>query len=655
MVSISAVTIGDRELDRHLELATAKLLGFRYRSGRRAQPETGTTGSDESATLGGRRIAYRPLQSLDAARSGGAEEREWSLVERVREIHPKDDLYTDVEHHVLRVVRRGIQLYYEIHQSYEQASGLDRLKAANRAGELSASQTPELEKKLEAASAASLFALGCFVLARLQDYEREASEGLSFALEAPEELPLGSTSGSLHAGLHYVYEAIDRHARDDASLVKALRDAARELAERLRATQHSLEHLDFYTRYHYRVEPDGVLIAGFELPEIRSGSDILVPEKRPGEVVGNHIAKLEATRIAQRLACYDAERQSNPFVELGGFVFTFIGDGSPGTGKTTLIQMIVTLLRDYTRVAGLPLHYRNFSIDEISDYQGRSGQNAKHFCQELLDPRAVGFGTIDDVDQVCGNRNDKNASAGQLEVTAVFMQEFAGANTVVRGNTSFGLFSNHPEKVDDALRQRMQSRFLVDGPKTHEDFTDLFHILLGTSWSLAPGAGYEPLVAQRVREVIREKYAEHDRPGSPALREIFERTLGGKIEVDETLSWRDFGAYLHALYEHDARFTGRAIKNIADGVRARIMDFDLPEEWLGERAHFFGKPYETRVAMLQELRGEITPELVIQEINRYAESETRYAEASQQRAFEERTRQIVLDARARKAAAEHEI
>ena len=85
-----------------------------------------------------------------------------------------------------------------------------------------------------------------------------------------------------------------------------------------------------------------------------------------------------------------------------------------------------------------------------------------------------------------------------------------------------------------------------------------------------------------------------------------------------------------------------------------MMDFDLPSEWLEKREPFFGKPYETRTAMLEELRGEITPELVIQEIHRYAESEVRYAEATTERELEDRTQQIVLEGRARRAAADRE-
>jgi hypothetical protein len=314
----------------------------------------------------------------------------------------------------------------------------------------------------------------------------------------------------------------------------------------------------------------------------------------------------------------------------------------------------VSLLREYTRVAGVPLRYENFAVDEISDYQGRSGQNAKRFCQALLDPRGVGFGTIDDVDQVCGSRHDRNASAGQLEVTAVFMQELGGAKTVVRGNTSFGLFSNHPEKVDDALRQRMQARFLVDGPRTREDYTDLLHLLLRRDFELPLGPGYQPFASQELRRVISAKYAEHDVPRAPALRGIFDAVMG-RLGADGRLStWKAFGEYLHALAEHDPRFTGRAVKNIADAVRARMMDFDLPGEWLEKRDAFFAKPFDTRLAMIADLRGKVTPEMVIQEIHRYADSEARYTSAADERELENRTRQILLETRARRAAAERE-
>jgi hypothetical protein len=647
MDSISAVTITERDLEDHQETATIKVFGFTFKPPK----ADGGAAAGATATLGGRRVAYRPLQRVDgpagsAAAAAGAPEK-FSLIETIRDVNPKDDLFSDAEHHVLREIRRSLQLFYEIYESYEKASGLERLKAANRAGPLAREQELELGQKTETACSVALFAMACRLVRKLSGYRAADVESLTLEIDEPAALQVDAQVNAVHSALYYLIGSIKLHARDDASLVKVALEAARHLAERITTASRSLAHLDFYTRYHYRVEPDDLTVSGFDLAEAASLTVVDVVEKRPEEVVGNHIAKFEALRLAQRLVCYDVSRQRNPFVDLGGFSFTVIGDGSPGTGKTTLIQMTVTLLTGYCRAIGLPFRYQNFSIDEISDYQGRSGQNAKRFCRAVMDPRAIGFGTIDDVDQVCGNRNDKNASAGQLEVTAVFMQEFAGPNTVVRGNASFALFSNYPEKVDDALRQRTQARFNVDGPQSLEDFTDLFYLLLSRHWAMDLGKEYEPFTTQQVRRVIQAKYAEHDRPRSPELAQLFDRhARGGKIR-----SWREFGEYLHALQQRDPRFTGRAIRNITDAVKFRMMDFDLPEEWFARPDLFFRKAYETKLAMLEELKGKVTPEMVLQEINRYADSEERYARTARERELDDRRRAIVLDARARAAAA----
>ena len=345
MTSISVVTVTDRELDPHLERATREVRSFSFRS-----PERAPDGVNEGATLRGRQIAYRPLRSAEPPKPA---EREFSLSGRINEIVPRDELFTETEHSVLRVLRRAIQVYLQVYRYYEEASGLDRLKAENREGRLAERSEPELLEKIEAASAASLFALCSFTLSSLRSDTRSVADDSAIDLAPPDAFPLGSQADALHACLHYFYSAIDAHARDDASLLRAMTQAARQQAERLSALAGSLQHLEFFTRYHYRIDPDDVLVAGFELPDERVHSDIEVQRKRPEDVVGNHVAKLEASRIAQRLVCYDALRQTNPFVELGGFVFSFIGDGSPGTGKTTLIQMVVSLLQDYSEVAGL--------------------------------------------------------------------------------------------------------------------------------------------------------------------------------------------------------------------------------------------------------------------------------------------------------------
>ncbi len=352
--------------------------------------------------------------------------------------------------------------------------------------------------------------------------------------------------------------------------------------------------------------------------------------KKPGEIIGNHLAKHQAMRLARMVMAYDFDRRLNPFAELGGFIFTFMGDGKPGTGKTTLIQMMAGLINDYCAVAGYPFRYQNLSTENIDSYQGKSGQNAKAFINTIIDPNVIGFGTIDDIDQLAGKRGDRQSSAGQLEITAVLMESFAGANTVVRGNCTFGMFSNYPENVDDALRQRAGARFLVDGPQTREDYIDILALLMGKNHAIPLGA-HELFSAQEIKKAVAASFESHSRPHEAGLLEVFDRVHAQVGELDTIAK---MGTYLKAIQQADERFTGRAIKNITDAVKVRAMDFELPDEWMENPELFLFRDYETKKAMIADLRVPITPEMVIQEINRYADSEFRYADKSDEVAID---------------------
>jgi energy-coupling factor transporter ATP-binding protein EcfA2 len=382
--------------------------------------------------------------------------------------------------------------------------------------------------------------------------------------------------------------------------------------------------LEAFTGGSWRVEADGLTIAGFKPARAAKGGALTMQFKKPSEVVGNHIAKYQSLRLAKMLMAYDFERKLNPFAELGGFIFTFMGDGAPGTGKTTLIQMMAGLLDGYCKVAGYPFRYQNFSIDQIDSYQGKSGQNAKAFIDNVIDPGVIAFGTIDDIDQVAGKRGDRQSSAGQQEVTAVFMGAFAGANTVVRGNCTFGMFSNYPENVDDALRQRAGARFLVDGPQSAADYIDILALLLGKNHAIPLGA-HELYAAQEIRKAVTASFEGYSRPHEDGLIKVWDKV---QAEIGALDTVAKLGTYLKAIQQADHRFTGRAVKNITDAVKVRAMDFELPEEWMENPDLFLFKAYDEKLAMIRGLTTPITVEMVIQEINRYADSEFRYADKS---------------------------
>jgi hypothetical protein len=158
------------------------------------------------------------------------------------------------------------------------------------------------------------------------------------------------------------------------------------------------------------------------------------------------------------------------------------------------------------------------------------------------------------------------------------MESFAGANTVVRGNCTFGMFSNYPENVDDALRQRAGARFLVDGPQTPDDYIDILYLLMGKNHDIPTGA-HDVFSAQEIKTAVAASFERHARPHEAGLIKVFDQVseaIGGFDTIAK------LGTYLKGIQEADDRFTGRAIKNITDAVKVWAMDFELPDEWMEE-------------------------------------------------------------------------
>jgi hypothetical protein len=58
----------------------------------------------------------------------------------------------------------------------------------------------------------------------------------------------------------------------------------------------------------WKVEADGLTIAGFKPAGARRAALIAMAFKKPHEVVGNHIAKYQSMRLAKMLMAYDFDR-----------------------------------------------------------------------------------------------------------------------------------------------------------------------------------------------------------------------------------------------------------------------------------------------------------------------------------------------------------
>ena len=572
-------------------------------------PGIGTRPMFRSTTPG---LVTRPT-----ARPGGVR-----LIDRIEALG--DGLTSPVQAQVLGALRRGLAIALAMAEGFSAQSGLAELKKANLEARLPEARKAEFTELL---AAEALLVLHVF--ANAAGFLLAPSLGaLTVEIGEVDEVLTDNAGLALHGALWELDQDISG-AGDEVRLVATVAAFCEALMKKVALRAETAPRLTGFTAGSWKVEADGLVIAGFKPARASKGGALTMQFKKPTEVVGNHIAKSQSLRLAKMLMAYDFDRRLNPFAELGGFIFTFMGDGAPGTGKTTLIQMMAGLLDGYCKVAGYPFRYQNFSIDQIDSYQGKSGQNAKAFVDAVLDPGVIAFGTIDDIDQVAGKRGDRQSSAGQQEVTAVFMGAFAGANTVVRGNCTFGMFSNYPENVDDALRQRAGARFLVDGPQSREDYIDILALLLGKNHAIPVGDA-DLFASQEIQKAVAASYAGYAVPHEDGLRRVWDQ-VSKDIGALDTIA--KLGEYLKAIQVADARFTGRAVKNITDAVKVRAMDFDLPDDWMAEPDLFLFKPYEDKLAMIRGLTTPITVDMVVQEINRYADSEFRYADKSDEAAI----------------------
>lgn len=612
-------------------LAEAMLEGFDHtpRIARKAEPDRV---QERSSGLGARRRFRSTTPGLvtrSTARPEGVQ-----LSARILE-SDKDVLTTPAQANVLQALRRALAVAQVTSDQFAEQTGLADLKRKNLSNTLDPSQKTRFHDLLKASALISLH-----VFANMTDFllSELVSDGEATETQAGtvEEILLDNDQLALHGILWELDQEIAAAVSTDDELIAVVRSVCEQVMEKVALRAEGVTQLEAFNAARYRVEADDFEITGFTPAARAKSSTLAMTFKKPEEVIGNHIAKYQAMKLSKMLMAYDFQRKLNPFAELGGFIFTFMGDGKPGTGKTTLIQMMAGLISEYCNNAGYAFRYQNLSTDNIDSYQGKSAQNAKSFIRNIIDPNVIGFGTIDDIDQLAGKRGDRQSSAGQLEITAVLMESFAGANTVVRGNCTFGMFSNYPENVDDALRQRAGARFLVDGPQSREDYIDILHLLMGKNHAI-PVGDHDLFEAQVIKKAVAASYERHSRPQEDGLIRVFDR-ISDQIGDLDTIA--KLGTYLKAIQEADERFTGRAIKNITDAVKVRAMDFELPDEWMENPELFLLQDYDTKKNMIADLARPITVEMVIQEINRYADSEFRYADKSDEVAIENAVREM---------------
>lgn len=246
--------------------------------------------------------------------------------------HDDDPLITEAQSHIVRVVRRGMAIASEIVDIFGNTTNLNRLKDANATGRVSEQERIEFQELLNAGALIGLFVTTSYVSFMLSDYMTD-SDMMQINIDPTEEITIDNPVTALKGMLWELEVNIKKYAKDDVTLVKVVKDYFAQMLAELQIRKSGVRHLDTFINHNYRVEEDKFDIIGFDTAKKGKSNKLIMQFVRPDQVVGNHIAKYQALKLAKMVALYDFGRQRNPILDVAGFPLGVIGDGNPGTGK----------------------------------------------------------------------------------------------------------------------------------------------------------------------------------------------------------------------------------------------------------------------------------------------------------------------------------
>jgi hypothetical protein len=524
----------------------------------------------------------------------------------------------------MEAVRKGLALYYEMYalvsdKTKELDGGIQQIEKdefansyaafaagsyiENQLGLLAQDKKPhELDKKgIQFKFALSKDNVINGVLARLYGVvntakkDKQFNEGIDF--------PLG------------IYEFFD-HLKDTAVAQKQKFNS--KLVDLVKDEQFVVE--------------DKFTIDGYEATESsrKSATKVEFVPMLPHQVAGNVLAKKEMLRDMDRISLFDLQAGKNPVIDVGGLSWSVLYDGFPGTGKTSLFRMGRTRAEQRCKQISEFLKARNLpeiTVEQIvidqgvkNEYYGMTGKNILEKTNRAKQKNGIYILTTDDLDLLTSGDRNSGSGGSDKDILNVLMQFADGMNTVIIGNVQWWAATNDATSMDPALRQRFMARYSVDGPEEWYDFADILYDKLKIPVDkgivqLPFGGDYKPF-QMRLGQTGYEGKKEDDSGFFANVKKLFSGS---------GVNFRDIGELFAAKKKENPRFTGRAVNAVAEAVKKRINDYDIPNEWFEKPELFVYQDYAKRVECLRSLCRPVTPDMIAQEIERYAASEKRYA------------------------------
>jgi hypothetical protein len=529
-----------------------------------------------------------------------------SLIRIASEFCDNAIVFSDEVHYVLHIVKRGLQIGSHLEALYAKASGVEDLELQNKGGKLNPSQQAEFGAKQSTRSAVALYGLASYVVWELAGFRAEETSGVSMEEPSIPECPLTSSLLAKKAIVFYLGQGLrsEQAVNTDIAFVKYALMYFRSLIKELKLREEQLQYKESFTDRKYKLENSEFIVDGFEEQGDRSVVSVEFNRVLFTDIVGNHIAKHHSMRTIARMLCYDLETKRNPMLDFGGMASIRLGHGFPGTGKSMLIAAIATELDARAKWLGIPFLFHPLPDSIVSTYQGGSAERMMAWMNVLRDPTKLIYAPIDDAENSFENRTRQGVSSGVREVIAVFLRNTEGAYAVNRGNTLIDVMTNLPEQIDAAVMSRIVERFKIDGAVMVNDFTDQdyawwkkYAAMSSDFVDMKDPKNYKYFDDQKPMKSVSESHDRYTEAKHPDIKRIIELVTKGH----DPSSHEFFSVVYTEVKKVFPGFTSRDVRNVQSAVTSRILDFDMPTEWLDDPQHFFAKSYDEKKNLLMDL------------------------------------------------------
>jgi len=614
----------------------------------------------------GENESIRMLQDLQQHRG-----LKMNLAKTVADIKPRISSDTlvlpDGMNHTINVLQLGLQIGFYMAENFAKSTRLRILEEHNTGGTLSPADEQLLREKRNSQTIVTLFSLCRYVVWSLKKYHPERLSSITKGVGAIPDISLMSPQSGIACCLFYLNRILDNptSVNSDDEFVKIVLLYFELMLEELQVRAKALKHLDSFTHSTYQLEGSEFSLNGFNIDidvEVKSAQ---ISRLKFEEIVGNKRSKMLAKKSAQFLATHDVKLGKNPILEIvKNFPKVVMGEGFPGTGKTMMSRATGTYLTDICEMIGIPFIFHEFPKDIISEYQGKTAQNALAWFRIFQDTNKIIYAPIDDAEGYLKNRAEQGVSAGVEELVSVFLTQTEGSGSVYNGNWMIHVLTNYPDLMDPAVFSRIQVREKIPGAETSVDFIDQLQLWKGKFEKTLPDftdltdpEGFTYFEAQKMDGSL----ANTNRDGGDyKIQESdVQDAYDAALKMGDPVDMKFYGELYYQLQQRNPRFTSREVRNIQAMVDNRRMDFFYPNEWMDDPETFFRQAYDVKVNMLKELidsnlKGKKVSDILLDETLRHADSFFRIQAGRIDREAEKMVEQLKVQKRAQQMIKEGE-